>query len=80
MSADLGDRDGGATEDASGAFDRPRVARARRLGLLALLTLGLVLGLVLAGSDPITVLFFASYAGIGALLAYRRPRNRLAGC
>ncbi len=61
--------------DASAASDRPRVGLVPTLGLLVVLILGLALGLALAGPDPLTLLFYASYAGIGALLAFRRPRN-----
>jgi hypothetical protein len=35
----------------------------------------LVLGLGLAWYDPFTLLFYASYAAVGGILALRRPRN-----
>ncbi len=75
MTTDLGDRVGDGAADVSAASDRPRVGLAPTLGLLAILTVGFSLGIALAGSDPITLLFYVSYSSIGALLAFRRPRN-----
>jgi two-component system NarL family sensor kinase len=42
-----------------------------RLGVIALVGLGAVLALV----DPFTLIFFLSYALVGMLLVFRRPRN-----
>lgn len=51
----------------------------RRLGIVP--TLGLVVllivGLALAVVDPFTLLFYLSYASIGAIVAIRRPRNSI---
>ena len=49
----------------------------RPLGLVGRFFLGalIVMGLALAWYDPITLLFYASYAVVGGILALRRPRN-----
>jgi hypothetical protein len=75
VTTDLADRAGDAAEDASAGSDRPRVGLAPTLGLVGLLILGLALGVALTGSDPFTLLFYAAYASVGAILVYRRPRN-----
>ena len=42
-----------------------------------LLLLVLVVGIGLARYDPLTLFFYLSYAAVGALLAFRRPRNAI---
>ena len=67
-----------------GLCDHAAVTRADgslRLVPRLLLLVPIVIGLVVAamplvdGGDPTTVLFYASYASIGLLLAFRRPAN-----
>jgi hypothetical protein len=47
------------------------------MGGLVLLAVLLVAGTLAAAADPFTLLFFTSYAVIGAFLVYRRPRNSI---
>ncbi len=51
--------------------ERRRLGIIPTLGLVALLVVGVALALV----DPFTLLFYLSYASIGAVLAIRRPQN-----
>ena len=54
------------------ALDRP-LGRVGRL----VLALGLVLCTAFASVDPLTLLFFLSYAAVGVVLVIRRPRNSI---
>ena len=49
---------------------------SRAVGLVLLVAL-LVVGTLAAATDPFTLLFFASYAAVGAFLVHRRPRNTI---
>src|SRR5436190_19090147 len=50
-----------------------------RLGRLAAaaIVLGLAAGIVLVLPDPFTLISYCSYAGMGALLVIRQPRNTI---
>jgi hypothetical protein len=73
-----------STSSVDGLCDHASVTRADgslKLGSRLLLLVPIVIGLVVAtmplvdGGDPTTLIFYASYASIGALLAIRRPGN-----
>ncbi len=65
--------DGVAARPASELSGPPSLGLAGRLVLLATLVVGVLLSL----GDPFTLLFYGSYAAMGALLLVRRPGNAI---